>query len=60
MNLTFFGHIRSWYAEDTARISKLKPLVHFTDHFPNLLVRQITCEQCLELADRHARLTLIY
>ncbi|KIK41875.1 hypothetical protein CY34DRAFT_84653 [Suillus luteus UH-Slu-Lm8-n1] len=27
----------SWYAEDTARISKLKPLVHFTDYFPNLL-----------------------
>ncbi|KAG1834680.1 hypothetical protein EV424DRAFT_1531880 [Suillus variegatus] len=36
-NLTFFGHIRSWYAEDTTRISKLKPLVHFTDYFPNLL-----------------------
>jgi hypothetical protein len=27
----------SWYAEDTARISKLKPLAHFTDYFPNLL-----------------------
>ncbi|KAG1765635.1 hypothetical protein EDD22DRAFT_774772 [Suillus occidentalis] len=27
----------SWYAEDTARISKLKPLVHFTNYFPNLL-----------------------
>ncbi|KAG2747340.1 hypothetical protein P692DRAFT_20935613, partial [Suillus brevipes Sb2] len=27
----------SWYAEDTARISQLKPLVHFTDYFPNLL-----------------------
>ncbi|KAG2370303.1 hypothetical protein BDR07DRAFT_1265614 [Suillus spraguei] len=26
-----------WYAEDTARISKLKPLAHFTDYFPNLL-----------------------
>ncbi|KAG1725508.1 hypothetical protein EDB19DRAFT_1883221, partial [Suillus lakei] len=26
-----------WYAEDTARISKLKPLVHFTDYFPRLL-----------------------
>ncbi|KAG1797327.1 uncharacterized protein HD556DRAFT_1356096 [Suillus plorans] len=27
----------SWYAEDTTRISKLKPLAHFTDYFPNLL-----------------------
>ncbi|KAG1808580.1 uncharacterized protein BJ212DRAFT_1381845 [Suillus subaureus] len=27
----------SWYAEDTARISKLIPLTHFTDYFPNLL-----------------------
>ncbi|KAG2141382.1 uncharacterized protein EDB93DRAFT_1089431 [Suillus bovinus] len=36
-NLTFFGPIRSWYAEDTTRISKLKPLAHFTDHFPHLL-----------------------
>ncbi|KAG2070670.1 hypothetical protein BDR04DRAFT_591757 [Suillus decipiens] len=27
----------SWYAEDTARISKLKPLAHFTDYFPELL-----------------------
>ncbi|KAG2040497.1 hypothetical protein BDR03DRAFT_915553 [Suillus americanus] len=27
----------SWYAEDTARISTLKPLTHFTDYFPNLL-----------------------
>ncbi|KAG2145431.1 uncharacterized protein EDB93DRAFT_504192 [Suillus bovinus] len=27
----------SWYAEDTTRISKLKPLAHFTDYFPHLL-----------------------
>ncbi|KAG1805263.1 hypothetical protein EV424DRAFT_1301945, partial [Suillus variegatus] len=30
-------HVFRWYAEDTTRISKLKPLVRFTDYFPNLL-----------------------
>jgi hypothetical protein len=60
MNLTFCGHIRSWYAEDTARISKLKPLVHFTDYFPNLLVRHITLNNVSSLLTIHARLTLIY
>ncbi|KAG1904445.1 uncharacterized protein F5891DRAFT_1207483 [Suillus fuscotomentosus] len=29
--------VERWYAEDTTRISKLKPLAHFTNYFPNLL-----------------------
>jgi hypothetical protein len=56
VELTVPGLIRSWYAEDTARISQLKPLTRFSDYFPTLLVRHNACIQ-LHLANQpHRRL----
>jgi hypothetical protein len=40
--LTSRGWVRSWYAEDTARISQLKRLTRFSDYFPTFLVRRNT------------------